>query len=364
MRIDQVLPSLVGRDAIGAHTINVQRALEARGIESHIYFSTSTPDVTHLGHPVIEVTTPVPDRFVMYHASIGSPVFDTVIHLPDPIVVDYHNITPTKLIDRWEPAVGHELSLGRRQLAQLAPSCILGLADSAYNERELIDLGYSPTSVAPLLIDMRQAHEAPDAGMLERLLEAKATSGGPSLLYVGKISPHKAPHDLVAMLAAYGEIYGPGATLTIVGSPLGDRYLEALAGYIAALGLGDSVTFTGSLSVAELEAHWAAADVFVTASDHEGFCVPLVEAMGHGIPVVAFGVAAVPETVADAGLLLASKKPIAFAAAVHRVVEDDALRRQLIAAGEARLDAYDLSVATETFLAALLGGIERLRSES
>jgi glycosyltransferase involved in cell wall biosynthesis len=364
MRIDQVLPSLVGRDAIGAHTINIQRALHERGIESHIYFSTSTPDVTHLGHPIIEVTTPVPDRYVMYHASIGSPVFDTVIHLPDPIIVDYHNITPTRLIDRWEPAVGHELSLGRRQLAQLAPSCVLGLADSAYNERELVDLGYAPTSVAPLLIDMRQAHESPDPGLLERLLEAKAKADGPVFLYVGKISPHKAPHDLVAMLAAYRQLYGPGATLTIVGSPLGDRYLAALVDYIDALGLADAVTFAGSLSAAELEAHWAAADVFVTASDHEGFCVPLVEAMGHGLPVVAYATAAIPETVADAGLLLSSKKPIAFAAAVHRVVEDAALRSQLVAAGEARLDAYDLGAATEAFMEALLGGIDRLRSES
>jgi len=364
MRIDQVLPSLVGRDAIGAHTINIQRALHERDIESHIYFSTSTPDVTHLGHPIIEVTTPVPDRYVMYHASIGSPVFDTVIHLPDPIVVDYHNITPTRLIDRWEPAVGHELSLGRRQLAQLAPSCMLGLADSAYNERELVDLGYAPTSVAPLLIDMRQTHESPDPGLLERLLEAKAKADGPVFLYVGKISPHKAPHDLVAMLAAYRQLYGPGATLTIVGSPLGDRYLAALVDYIDALGLAAAVTFAGSLSAAELEAHWAAADVFVTASDHEGFCVPLVEAMGHRLPVVAYATAAIPETVADAGLLLSSKKPIAFAAAVHRVVEDAALRSQLVAAGEARLDAYDLGAATEAFMEALLGGIDRLRSES
>ena len=364
MRIDQVLPSLVGRDAIGAHTINIKRALEDRGIESHIYFSTSTPDVTHLGHPIIEVTTPVPDRYVMYHASIGSPVFDTVIHLPDPIVVDYHNITPTRLIDRWEPAVGHELSLGRRQLAQLAPTCILGLADSAYNERELIDLGYAPTSVAPLLIDMRQAHESPDQTLVTHLEEAKAAAGGPVFLYVGKISPHKAPHDLVAMLAAYRQLYGPGATLTIVGSPIGDRYLAALHDYIADLGLTDAVTFAGSLSASELEAHWAVADVFVTASDHEGFCVPLVEAMGHRLPVVAYATAAIPETVADAGLLLTSKKPIAFDAALNRVIDDAALRTQLISAGEARLEAYDLDVATTAFMDALLGGIERLRSEA
>ena len=177
MRIDQVLPSLASRDAIGVHTRNLKAALEARGIESRIFYGNCTPDVADLGESVIGLTAPVPDRVVLYHASIGSPVFDTLTLVSDPIMVDYHNITPTKLLDSWEPSVAHELSLGRRQLAELAPRCVLGLADSAYNERELIDLGYSPTAVAPLLIDMRHSGEETDAGYLDRLLAAKEASG-------------------------------------------------------------------------------------------------------------------------------------------------------------------------------------------
>jgi glycosyltransferase involved in cell wall biosynthesis len=357
MRIDQVLPSLASRDAIGVHTRNLKAALEARGIESQIFYGNCTPDVADLGSPIADLLTPVKDRFVMYHASIGSPVYDSLTLVSDPVLVDYHNITPTRLLDAWEPSVGHELSLGRRQLADLAPRCILGLADSAYNEHELIDLGYQPTSVAPLLIDMRHAGEDVDQRYLERLEQAKADSGGPSFLFVGKISPHKAPHDLVAMLAAYRAIYNPGATLTLVGSPLGQRYFDSLTSYIAALGLEDAVIIPGSLSGAELKAHWQVADVFTGASNHEGFCVPLVEAMGHRVPVVAFGAAAVPETIADAGLVLPSKAPIPFAAAVHRVVEDEALRKQLVAAGTDRLEHYDIDVATERFLTALLGGL-------
>ena len=359
MRIDQVLPSLASRDAIGVHTRNLKAALESRGIESRIFYGNCTPDVADLGESVIGLTAPVPDRVVLYHASIGSPVFDTLTLVSDPIMVDYHNITPTRLLDSWEPSVAHELSLGRRQLAELAPRCVLGLADSAYNERELIDLGYSPTAVAPLLIDMRHAGEETDATHLDRLLAAKEASGGPSFLFVGKISPHKAPHDLVAMLAAYRSLYNPGATLTLVGSPLGDRYIQRLRSYIEGLGLSEAVTIAGSLSGPELEAHWAAADVFTGASDHEGFCVPLVEAMGHGVPVVAFGVAAVPETIDDAGLVLTSKAPIAFAAAVHRVLTDQVLRDQLVAAGTKRLEHYDLASATESFLDTLLSGLRR-----
>ena len=357
MRIDQVLPSLASRDAIGIHVQNLDAAFKARGIPSTVYYGEATPDMAHLGTGVIELTAPAIDRVVLYHASIGTPVFDTLTRIDDPIAIHYHNITPAKLFERWEPAVSHEVALGRRQMADLADRCALGLAVSGYNERELIDWGYHPTAVAPLLVDMRHAGTSVDQGYLADLRRERERRGGPSFLYVGKISPHKAPHDLVAMLSAYREIYDPAATLTMVGSPLGDRYIVALREYIDELGLTEAVTLTGSLTGPELEAHWQAADVFVSASDHEGFCVPLVEAMGHELPVVANGVAAIPETLGNAGLALVDKSPIPFAAAVHRVVTDGALREQLVAAGIARLDDFDLAVATDRFMETLLSGL-------
>ena len=357
MRIDQVLPSLASRDAIGIHVQNLDAAFKARGIPTTVYYGEATPDMAHLGTGVIELTAPAADRVVLYHASIGTPVFDTLTRIDDPIAIHYHNITPAKLFERWEPAVSHEVALGRRQMAELADRCVLGLAVSSYNERELIDWGYHPTAVAPLLIDMRHSGSTVDQGYLAKLRREQERRGGPSFLYVGKISPHKAPHDLVSMLAAYHEIYDHSATLTMVGSPLGDRYLAALREYVAELGLTESVVVTGSLTGPELEAHWQAADVFVSASDHEGFCVPLVEAMGHDLAVVANGVAAIPETLGSAGLALVDKAPIPFAAAVHRVVTDEALRGQLISAGRARLDDFDLGVATDRFMEALLDGL-------
>jgi glycosyltransferase involved in cell wall biosynthesis len=178
-------------------------------------------------------------------------------------------------------------------------------------------------------------------------------------LFVGSLAPHKAPHDLIAMLAAYRALYQSRATLTLVGRSFEDRYTSALEGYIRALGLSDAVTIAGSLSDAELEAHWRAADVFTCASDHEGFCVPLIEAMSHDLPIVAFRAAAVPGTVADAGLLIDDKAPVAFAAAAHRVATDPALRVQLIAAGRSRLADFELPVASDRFVGALRSVLER-----
>jgi glycosyltransferase involved in cell wall biosynthesis len=361
VRVDQVLPVFVSRDAIGVHTLNVQRALHGAGIDSEIFFLRSTPEVASLGHHVSELARSDPSRHVLYHSSIGSSVVNELGSLKGPLLIDYHNITPARFFQRWAPATASEVALGRRQLAELAPRCAGALADSSYNERELIDVGYRNTAVAPLLINIEEHNREVNQQLLELLVARKQASGGPSFLFVGTLSPHKAPHDLVAMLATYRSLYHPKATLTLVGRPFEGRYSSALEGYVKALDLSDAVTITGSLANEDLEAHWRSADVFTCASDHEGFCVPMVEAMSHELPIVAYGVAAIPETLGPAGLVLEDKTPVSFAAAIHRVLGDEALRRQLIAAGSAKLAEYELPVASARFLRALEGVLGALR---
>jgi glycosyltransferase involved in cell wall biosynthesis len=351
VRVDQVIPSLASRDAIGVHTRTLTDALRSAGIESDIFYGNCTPDVAHLGRPLADLgrSGRHDRRWLLYQSSIGSPVFDVLSTRSEPKLVNYHNITPASLLAPWEPNVGYEVSLGRTQLERLAPECRLAVADSAYNETELVEAGYTRTAVVPLLIDMTATGADPDPALADRLAGEKER-GGADLLFVGKVSPHKAPHDLVKMLAVYRRIYDPQARLRLVGSPLGERYGPALAAFVHALDLDDAVTVTGSVDAAQLEAYYRSADVFVCASDHEGFCVPLVEAMGHGVPVVAYGVAAVPETVDDAGIVLANKDPLTFAAAVARVVADEQLRRRLAAAAARRVATYSVDRSTERFV--------------
>jgi L-malate glycosyltransferase len=356
VRIDQVTPDLVARDAVGAHILNVQRAILSRGIESEIFYEDAADDMLSLGRPIEEMFEAVPNRSLLFQAAIGSPGFDLIRQVNDPVMIHYHNMTPASLLESWEPNISAGVSLGRRQLAAFAPRCSLGLAVSHYNERELIDLGYSPTAVAPLLLDMSHDRTRVDHDLLKKLNSQKGPDA-PSLLFVGKVSPHKAPHDLVAMLSALRELYYPHATLTLVGTPLGTTYLEALESYIAILGLEDAVIFAGGVSSEELEAYWQSADVFVCASEHEGFCAPLVEAMGHGVPVITFGSSAIPETVGTAGLVLNQKSPQFFAAAVHRVLRDDTLRSRLIDAGIQRSQFFDLEEAMQRFLDVLLANL-------
>lgn len=349
MRVDQVIPSLASRDAIGAHTVALTEGLREAGIESEIFYGNCTPDVAHLGRPIGELGRTGRNRWLLYQSSIGSPVYDVLAARDEPKLVNYHNITPARLLEQWEPAVGYEVRLGRTQLERLAPESRLAVADSAYNETELHQAGYTETAVVPLLIDMTATGADPDPGVEGRLAAAKER-GGIDLLFVGKVSPHKAPHDLVKMLSVLRRLYDPAARLHLVGSPLGERYGPALAAFVAELGLEDAVSVTGSVSPAELEAYYRAADIFVCASDHEGFCVPIVEAMGHGVPVVAYGVTAVPETVGDAGLCLPDKSPLRFAAAVHRVVEDGALRGRLAAAAAHRAAGFSVTRSRARFV--------------
>jgi glycosyltransferase involved in cell wall biosynthesis len=350
VRVDQVIPSLASRDAIGVHTLNLRDGLRAVGIDSDVFYGSFTPDVQHEGRPVIELGRSGRDRWLLYQASIGSPVYDILAARVEPKLVNYHNITPADLLREWEPAVAYEAALGRSQLARLAPQSRFAVADSAFNESELHALGYQGTAVVPLLIDMQAKSDAPDHDLAASLARRRERDGGADLLYVGKISPHKAPHDLVKMLDVLRRVYDPAARLHLVGSPLGQTYEPALRAFITELGLDEAVNLAGSVSGAELEAYFQAADVFVMASDHEGFCVPLAEAMGHGVPIVAYGVTAVPETVAGAGLVLPDKAAVPFAAAVGRVLEDATLRAMLTAAGRDRAAGFDLAASTRRFV--------------
>ena len=248
VRVDQVIPSLASRDAIGVHTLNLRNGLRAAGIDSDIYYGSHTQDVQAEGRPVIELGRASRDRWLLYQASIGSPVYDILAARAEPKLVNYHNITPAALLRDWEPAVAYEVALGRTQLARLAPQSRFAVADSAFNESELHTLGYEGTAVVPLLIDMHSKSDEPDPELARFLARRKEREGGADLLYVGKISPHKAPHDLVKMLDVLRRTDDPAARLHLVGSPLGETYEPALRAFIEELGLGDVVQLAGSVS--------------------------------------------------------------------------------------------------------------------
>ena len=349
--VHQVLPVFAPRDAIGNHTAAIRRALQGMGLSSEIFAGEVNSGAGNGARNLADID---PRRVAaaeptvwLYHASTGSAVAEWWAELPGPKALDYHNITPAELLGPWEPHVGVELDHGRRQLAELAEVADWALADSSYNEAELKGLGYRWTAVVPILLDTSHlADEGVDTDILTRLRDRKA-GGGADWLFVSRILPHKAQHDVIKGLAAYRAAYDPDARLTLVGAVGSARYAEALGDFIDDLALEHAVDLTGSVAPGDLGARFRVADVYVSASDHEGFGVPLLEAMAHDIPVVAYASTAVPETVGDAALLVEDKSATTLAAAAHRVISDPALQAELIANGRRRLTELGLEPSTE-----------------
>jgi glycosyltransferase involved in cell wall biosynthesis len=341
--IHQFVPALIPRDATGSHTLLLRDALRAAGWRSEIFAEATHDELLAESFPLDEYPRHArPGDVLVYQLSTSSAVADFLLARPEPLVLDYHNITRPELSERWDPEPARRSAEALRQLAALAPRSVLGLADSRYNEIDLVDAGCPRTAVVPVLVDLDRLVAAPDHRVAARLAAEKAGRGA-DWLFVGRVVPSKAQHGLVKALWAYRRLYGPTARLHLVGPTPSNRYLAALRAFIADLDLHGAVRITGEVSDAALAAYFDAADVYVSASLHEGFGVPLLEAMHVGVPVVARSAGAIAATVADAGLVLDGAGPSTIAAAVHRVLTDRPLRDRLVAAGRRQVTEHTLA---------------------
>jgi glycosyltransferase involved in cell wall biosynthesis len=350
VKVDQFAASFAKHDAISNHVLQIRHLLRGAGFESDIYSGELDPAMAGEATPYEEFRS-TKDGVIFYHCSTDSPMADWLARwegAPRRLALDYHNITPVRFFARWELKAARSMHRARLQLEGLARHTGLALADSAFNEAELIELGYRPTVVSPLLVDLDEYHLEPDADLVERL-----KSGGTRWLFVGRISPNKCQHDVIAAFAVYRRCFDPQATLSLIGGITSPEYLLALRRLTARLRVKDAVEIRGGAPFTELLAHYRAADIFVCLSEHEGFCVPILEAMELGLPVVAFGAAAVTDTVGTAGLVLDDKDPVAVAVAVDELLRDPERRSALVEAGRARASTFALTSTSKQFLESL-----------
>jgi glycosyltransferase involved in cell wall biosynthesis len=351
--VHQFIPTLNPRDATGSHTLLLRDILRAAGWRSDIFAEAIHDDLAaeaykHWTYPDHAAEGDV----AIYQFSTSSVVASFLADRSERLIVDFHNFTAPEHFRGWESQSEERARKAGDDLTLLAPRAELGLADSRFNEADLRRAGFRRTTVVPVLVDYRRVGAAPDRHVAAELAAVKA-GGGADLLFVGRIVPSKAQHELVKVLWAYRRLYDPAARLHLVGGSSSFAYLKALRSFIGELGLADAVRITGDVSDAALAAYFAGADAYLSLSAHEGFGVPLVEAMAVGLPVVARSVGAVAETVGDAALLLAGTDPSYVAAAVHRVCTDALLRRRLVEAGRRRLPAFGLEAVGPQLVAAV-----------
>jgi glycosyltransferase involved in cell wall biosynthesis len=314
--VHQVLAGAAPRDAITNHALAARQVIAGMGIRSEIFVEGRHlhPALRGIVHPHEEWHRRASAGDVaILHYSIDSPAFADVAASAGGTAIQYHNITPPELLWRYSPALAVQCAGGRRRLGAIMEGALALAADSRFNADEMVALGASDVDVVGILRHPDGTRDMSSPG------SARARGSGLRLLFVGRGVPNKAQDDLILTLA--GLIHtGVDAHLRLVGSWGGNRGFESRCRWLAKrTGVIDRVAFLGSIDDDALAREYAAADIFACASRHEGYCVPILEAMEAGLPIVARAAGAVPETAGAAALLLNDPKPSEFAEAIAAV---------------------------------------------
>ena len=341
-KVHQILATLGYGDAIGNEVLGICRTLRAAGYESEIIVETADPRLEDLTVDYQEMVHEVgPDDLLIHHFSIGSRASRTAYALPARMALIYHNITPPEFFLGVHPQLVKQCYHGRRELTAYRDRVDLALGDSEFNRQELEALGFAPTDVLPVVPDFTHLDVAADSRVL-----AAYDDEWTNILFVGRLIPNKRPDDVIRFFHAYKTLYNPRARLILAGSYSGfEAYLAQLHTLIAQLGVRD-VHIIGQVSNAELTGLYDCADLFLCASEHEGFCVPLIESFYKRVPVLAYAATAIPATMDGGGVLYDEKDPARVAALMQAIVSDDALADRVLAAQDAalaRLLAKDFS---------------------
>jgi L-malate glycosyltransferase len=352
-RVHQLVAALSYGDAIGNEALAIQGHLRRAGFESDIFAERVHPRMAHLARPLWEYgAVSSAETACLFHFSIGSAAGRLIYHAPDRLVSIYHNITPADWFLGFHPHLAGLCHHGRRELAAFAARTELGLADSEFNRRELEAAGYRRTAVLPIVFDLDD-YRRPVSPVARRLYD----DGRVNVLFVGRIIPNKRIEDLIGVFALYQRHLEPRSRLLLVGDYRGhERYYDRLQERVRRLG-ADEVVFTGHVDDDDLRACYSVGDVFLCLSEHEGYCVPLLEAMAFGLPVIAYDAGAVAETLRGGGILLREKRPEVVAELLGRVHEDGDLRAAVLRTQARALDtvrAIDFSALLQERLAPVL----------
>jgi glycosyltransferase involved in cell wall biosynthesis len=276
-----------------------------------------------------------PEDVVILHLSIGSPVNAVFRELRCRKAILYHNITPPEYFRGLQEEIAHNLRAGLEQTRALADAAEVVMAVSRFNADELERAGHRNVRVLPLMLDRAAWAETPDRRILRQY-----DNGMLKVLFVGRGAPNKRIEDLLRVFYYLQNYVERDAMLIHAGSYAGlERYFALLRTRCHELSLRN-VVFAGSVPQAELNALYRSAGVFLCMSDHEGFCIPLLEAMAHDVPVVAYAAGAVPETLDGAGVLVREKDFPSMAEMAAAAARPGALRTALLARQRERLAAY------------------------
>lgn len=337
MRIDQLVPAFHRGDAVGDEAFELKQFLRSQGHASEIYCLTRDRGLEDQAKIFSDFPPPSRSDIILLHFALPSALTEALIQCRSKKAIIYHNITPPEFFADCDPHMANLARLGRAELQSLQSHVDLGLADSEYNRLELEQLGFRNTHVFPLFIDFAK-YEKPMSEFLYNMFRDDRTN----ILFVGRIAPNKKIDNLIKVAFYYKKYISPLMRLIIVGkTKTFPDYYDSLVRMADEFYLkSEEVRFLGHVPDQELFALYRASDVFLSLSQHEGFCLPLVESMIFDLPIIALNSTAVPYTLGEAGILINNSRPDYVAELVDVAAHDTALRQRLIESGRRELRSF------------------------
>lgn len=352
MIIEQFLPAFHYGDAIGNSTLSFHRFLLEKGIESRIIALTIDECLKDRAVLFSDYKdNPTPGSLKILHFAIPSELTDFFLNTKGKKAMIYHNITPSHFFVDFSDQLVHFTHEGRKHLERL-PGCFdLSIADSTYNAGELRALDFKNVYVSPLMVNLED-YNAPYSEAYYNLFKDERKN----IIFVGRITPNKKIEDLIKVLFFYKKYLSPSIRLIVAGNiDTLPRYFYAVQNLAGRFYLSsEDIVFTGHIPFDELLAVYRLGDVFLSMSEHEGFCLPLIESSYFQIPVVAYDTGAVSETLGDAGILFKEKKYDAVAGLVEQVLYDGQLKTKLKNLQARRIEKYKKDSEPEKLLALLM----------
>lgn len=331
MRVSQVLCAAGPVDAVTNQGLACRALFSGWGWSGADYAAVLAPGLPRGSIRPLHELEPADEEILLLHYSGYARGLERLFEPSRRSLLISHNITPARYFWAHQPVEGVRCELARGQLADLAGAVTALAGVSEYNARELEEMSSRSADVIPVLFD-RNRLGAP----------AGDPAGPPKILFVGRLVPHKRQDLVIRAFAAYrAEV--PDARLVLVGVPLSPEFgawLQALAEELAP----GAVSIETDISPGRLAEHYRSAHAFLCLSEHEGFCIPLLEAFHFGVPVIARDAGAIGEVLGAAGVLVGAQDNLQTVAELLKlVVSDQELRAELRDRGRRRLEAYDLA---------------------
>lgn len=346
MRILQACESLAAGDAVANDVVAIDALLKKLGMCGGVYVTNDNNINKKYLHTIAEPITTFPDvnvdDILLFHHAISNDFCYKIPELKCKKVLVYHNITPPSYFLGVHEGFYNATKKGLEQVKQLNSTFDCCIVYSEFSKSDLLKMGYTcPIYVCPILIPLEDYAQEPNRELIE-----KYSDGCKNIIFVGRISPNKKQEDILHMFALYKRYYDSTARLFLVGSDGVEDYGKSIREYVKALGVSD-VIITGSVPFKDILAYYSVADAFVCMSEHEGFCVPLVEAMYFNIPIFAYESSAIPYTLRGCGVTFKEKDYAFIAGMINRVLTDSELRKQIVVKQREVLSYYSYENVSE-----------------